>query len=171
MDEDASIRAHMEKLDDDELRKIVLVEAASWRAEALVIAREELARRGIDDLGDDETRALVSREAARIPVRWLRYYTWTLGAGSILELLAARSLITLAVGVVLASPNVIVAYGLRARRHWAYSLNHVLLFFDALLFALGGGDPWQHLARFAAMLLLWTWPNVVYFRRRRHLFT
>lgn len=47
---DEPIRRRMMGLSDDELRRAVTVEADDWQPEALAVAREELARRGIRDV-------------------------------------------------------------------------------------------------------------------------
>ena len=51
--EEDPIVARMQSLSDDELMRVVGVERAEWRPEALEVARAELARRGIVSIPDE----------------------------------------------------------------------------------------------------------------------
>lgn len=46
---DEQIRRRMQALGDDDLRRVVGAERDDWQPEALAVARQELARRGIHD--------------------------------------------------------------------------------------------------------------------------
>lgn len=58
MDSDAlrQIKKSMREADDLELQRWVSIEQDNWRPEAVEVAREELRRRGIDELSVDEFR-------------------------------------------------------------------------------------------------------------------
>ncbi len=166
------VRKNMEELGDDQLRLVVTVDAADYAQEAIGIAHQELARRGIT-IVPEEVKAAVYERSLQMPVAWLRFYPWALlltvplSIGEVLQNyrpstgVLALSLLALSLDVV----RVLLFVGLRRRRLWAWQLNWIYLSLAILLCLLAMRIP----------LIIWAcgWgiANYIYFKKRRHLFS
>lgn len=136
------------------------------------------------DIGRWSADAIERREASQpLPPRWLTTYTCVVVGIAVLVLLSAAS------GVVIGRRGPLwsmelgfglflfaVAVGLLRRKAWAWKANFALLCLPALpllMVVIISGLQRLALLKLAPMIIgsgLWIWPNVVYFRKRRHLF-
>jgi len=172
--EDDVVRQQMARCTDNELRIAVTTDAANYHPEALVIAREELARRGIEEPKPAEAEALKLQQERDIPVRWLKFYTYIrLPIVMLLSLFPffddTAAGITLF--VTLNAVRVLVLVGLHRRTLWGWKLNFPYLATTVLLSAWYGSSTVA--GRMIGVLVwsvLWGVPNYLYFKRRRHLF-
>jgi hypothetical protein len=168
-------RARMLARSDDELRELVTRGAAEQNAAALAAAVRELRIRGITEVPGADPHDLAVSGAADLPTRWLTFYTYFLPISAAVRCL--RQLLqgapsSAAVSLVfLLLPFSVLAYGLARRRLWGYRLNLLFMATDLVGCAiLVLRRPLAGCVLVGFMLLL-TWPNYVYFKKRIHLFT
>lgn len=127
-----------------------------------------------------ESPKVRNMEAVRtVGTKWLKFWTYfSLPLGGVLGILISHS--TPQVGSVILPMSVfqlILAYGLHKRKYWAWQWNWV-----AILYAwIGGATPrtfgssadyWvKFMIVVLAFGLIWMWPNYIYWKRRRALFS
>lgn len=178
-DELKDIRERFSNLSDDELLKIVHVDYADYREEALEIAKDELNKRNILDIKEDKKDELTNKPDD-IPVRWLQFYTYfRLPVGliiSIVSFLAINDATEQIVSLILTIPFVILAVlvfiGLHKRRLWGWKLNWALIGTEIILFGLDRAEDGISFGIFFSIaLLVWFTPNYIYFNKRRLLFS
>lgn len=132
--------------------------------------------------------ALAAELDKSLPIRWLNFYVYFRIPASIVlsviygllifalysvdttvALFALFALIFIAAYICLA---VFLFVGLHRRRRWGWKLNWFLLGLDFLLGALGyPGRVIIHFFSVGVLAFGWLLPNVIYFKKRRHLFT
>ena len=114
--------------------------------------------------------------------KWLKFWNYfSLPVGGVLGLL--MSLGVPALGIIMVPISIfqfVVAYGLHQRKLWAWQWNWVLITITYISMAIPTSTPGVHsggvdLIQFAikAVLggLIWMWPNKVYWKKRRSLFS
>jgi hypothetical protein len=158
-------RAQMQSLDDDALRRVVGADAGQYRAGALALAREEVARRGLVI----ESPA-AAPPAKRAELRWGSIYAFLLALSVIAQAIVAVQLLGGAFGlagltILHAALGAAVVVGLVRRRRWGLSLNFVHLGLSLVIGAVAGRGLTQ-----PVVLLVWTALNARYFWQHRHLF-
>ncbi|MCU1283463.1 MAG: hypothetical protein JWM53_7009 [bacterium] len=160
---------------DEELREIVRRRAAEQSDEAIAAAWNELRIRGITGVPGADARALAVSDAADLPTRWLTFYTYFLPTGAAVrclrQLLQGAPTNAAITFVSLLLPFSVLAYGLYRRRLWGYRLNILFLAVDLVGCALVGLRQPLAGAVLVGFVLLLTWANYVYFKKRIHLFT
>jgi len=164
----------MARCTDNELRIAVTTDAANYHPEALVIAREELARRGLEEPKAAEVEALKLQAERDIPVRWLKFYTYIrLPIEMLLSLFPFfhNTPAGITLFVTLNALRVLVLVGLHRRTLWGWKLNFPYLLTTVLLSAwVGGSSITTQVVGLSFWSLIWGLPNYLYFKRRRHLF-
>jgi hypothetical protein len=160
---------------DDELREIVSRRSAEQSDEAIAAAWNELRIRGITEVPGADARPLAVSGAAELPTRWLTFYTYFLPISAAVrclrQLLQGAPTSAAVTFVALLLPLSVLAYGLHGRRLWGYRLNLLFLAADLVGCAqVGLRQPLAGGVLFVFMLLV-TWANYVYFKKRIHLFT
>lgn len=171
--DDETVRAQMARLTDDELRIALTTGADSYHPEALVLAAEELERRGLSVPTPTEAAALELQKAREIPVGWLKFYTYVRLPVEILFSLFPffnDSGIGMALFILLTPLRGFVLVGLHRRTLWGWKLNWVYLATTVLLLAWTGPSLLSQALGIPFWALVWGFPNYFYFKRRRHLF-
>lgn len=177
-DELKDLQKRISNLSDDELLKMIHINYADYREEAINIAKEEIKKRNIPEIDDRKKDELRSKTAVELPLRWLKFYTYFR-----LPLALAISLILMAyyldpmkvMGVVITALisilMCVVFIGLHKRRFWGWKLNLVLLVVETVLNSIGRAKDFED---FSIVLiggaLIWFLPNYIYFNKRRYLF-
>ena len=131
---------------------------------------------------EDETRPRVSEAPAvttALGTKWLKFWNYfSLPVGAVLGLLMA--LATPDVGILIAavaSLQIAVAFGLHYRQIWAWQWNWVIIVLTWLSAAVpmsaeGPNDFWgKSLIGLLLGAVIWMWPNSVYWKKRKSLFT
>jgi hypothetical protein len=129
------------------------------------------------------TTIVQDRNTAALGTKWLKFWNYfSLPVGGVLGILVSLSMPALATFIApLAFAQLIVAYGLHHRKRWAWQWNWVLValtYINMLIPAPGlisDGGTEDLLVQFVIRLflasLIWMWPNYVYWRKRRELFS
>jgi len=173
-DELEYLRRQICNMSDDELRKMVTLDLADYRLEAIDLAREELKRRNIEEIEEAQIEELRRTRDKDIPTGWLEFYIYCripLGIiGALITALLTEAPVFIFFTVLYGTLSVAVFVGLRRRRLWGWKLNWILLAVESLLFPLTSESGLSYFGLLAIVALLWIWPNYVYFRKRRHLF-
>jgi len=121
--------------------------------------------------------------ASSLKTKWLKFWNYfSLPTGGVLGLL--MSLVFPALGIILAPLAIlqfIVVYGLHHRRLWAWKWNWVLIIIHYIGMAIPRTLPGTNIsdaelvAQFVIRAviggLIWMWPNHVYWKKRRALFS
>ncbi len=149
-----------------------------WKCGESIIIQEADDSSELDS--QDSTTDLESNTMDKVPsdlpLNWFKFYTYI------------RLPLSFFVGLVvlLTSGDVVVAFGsalwlvflgfvfwgLKERKGWGLSTNYVLLIVEPLVQALSRTDSAAVFFGVAFVLLvIWTLPNYIYFKKRRHLFT
>lgn len=175
------IQRNMAALTDDELRRVVTIEAQEYRKEAIDIAWAELRRRGIDAPAPQEIEKM-AQDKQNTPLRqlrWLKFYIFLIACDSAAALysfvqdfgqpsagwLAFRSC---QLGLLC-----FLLPGMIRRKPWAYYLNWLYVALTVYTLTAWwtrsswGPYSWWGLAIFFP---IWALPNFIYFRKRRRLF-
>ena len=164
---------------------------SDYAEEAQRVIQDEVRRRGISEALTDPT----DDSARDLPVNWLRFWIWfrlpvgavvtpllilaPTGPRSVMEPMEPiAAVIGLGLGVVIAVFLIVVAVGLHKRRLWAWKTNWGLIFGEAVLLPLTGANkatgPFEGIVLYIVLLgfavAVWVLPNLVYFRKRRHMF-
>ena len=130
-----------------------------------------------------ETDFHTSIASSSLGTKWLKFWNYfSLPAGGILGLLMVLSLPVFGIIFVpIAILQLVVAYGLHYRRLWAWRWNWVLIVITYIGMAIpkptlgvyGNGVYW--VSQFVSVTvlggLIWMWPNYVYWKKRRALFS
>jgi hypothetical protein len=173
------IRGQMAALTDDELRKVVTIEAQDYRKEAIDIALAELQRRGIEAPSPQEIQKIQQqsaedqRDAPLQKVRWLKFYIFVMAG----ELVVALYFLIMEFGAIragwLAYRLCLLALlgfllpGMIRRKGWAYYLNWLYIAWTACMMSIRWSTAWWSLPIYFA---IWAVPNFIYFKKRRRLF-
>jgi hypothetical protein len=169
----------MEALTDDELLKVVTVEAHDYRQEAIDVAWAELRRRGIQAPSPQEIETIHKqtaedrRSAPLRKLRWLKFYIFviTLDAAAVLYSLVVEFGAASAGWLIVRSSQVgllgFLLPGMIRRTAWAYYLNWIYLALTVYSWSMRQSNMWWSL-----LVSFWIWavPNFIYFRNRRQLF-
>ena len=173
------IRGRIAAMTDDELLKVVTVEAGDYRKEALDVAWAELRRRGIEAPSPQEVEkfqqqsAKDRQDAPLRNVRWLKFYIFFIAVDLLGELyFVIRDLGSLSTGwLVLRACELglmgVLLPGMIKRKGWAYYLNWIYLATTVSTMSYRSLTGWRGLLFYFA---IWAVPNVIYFRKRRRLF-
>lgn len=194
-------RGRFGRLSDEELFNIVNISFADYREEALEAAKTELARRGFQLARTGMDFEVITPTGVRLtapklaptseshevveepclPTRWLRFYIYLRlfqsGFPIFLFIIMGSSGIGLTEGIVIAmiaipfSLVAVVAFGLGRRKLWAWQANWILMALDVLGFKFFITPIDAMLVAVIALGLVWFWPNYVYFKKRRALFS
>lgn len=114
------------------------------------------------------------------PMKWYYFYTyWRLPLGILLSLIFLVSLkdrVELVIGCLIIAFQIAVFIGLKNFKAWGINLNVVLLLLESYSRAATGAGTELHQGtelwvRTGIVLLIWFVPNLVYFERRRRLFS
>ena len=175
------IQGKMAALTDDELLRVVTIEAQDYRNEAIDIAWAELRRRGIDAPSPQETakiqqqRAEDKQNAPLRQLRWLRFYIFVMGADSAVALYSIiqdfgqnSSVGWLAGRACRLALLCFLLPGIIRREAWAYYLNWLYIALTAYTLTVSWSASWWGLPVFFS---IWALPNFIYFRKRRRLFS
>ena len=123
-----------------------------------------------------------SEKHSGLGTKWLMFWNYfSLPVGGIVGLLAALSMPDMSIILVpLSILQFVVAYGLHHRRMWAWKWNWVLIaisLFSASIPppATGSHDGGAEVAalflvKFAIFSLVFLWPNIIYWKKRKVLF-
>lgn len=133
-------------------------------------------------LAEKETGLTSSHAASALPVRWLRFWTYIrlpLGIVSAAFVTWTAALPPVLVFLLLLQSilGCVLVVGLHQRRLGAWRLNWLFLGSDLLLYPLSNpaGYPTQNPVGYIVAVILisviWGWPNYIYFRKRRALFS
>lgn len=173
------IRGRIAELTDDELRRVVTVEAGDYRKEALDVAWAELRRRGIEAPSPQEVEKLQQQsakdrqDAPLRQVRWLKFYICLIAVdlvGAVYLLIrdfGALSAGWLALRACALGVMGVLLPGMIKRKWWAYYLNWLYLAMTVSTMSYRSLAGWRGLLFYFA---IWAVPNVIYFRKRRQLF-
>lgn len=119
--------------------------------------------------------------APTLGTKWLKFWNYfSLPVGGVLGLL--MSVGVPALGIIMVPISIlqfVVAYGLHRRRLWAWQWNWVLIIITYISMAIpipgvhGGGAELvvQFVIKAVLGWLIWMWPNKVYWKKRRALFS
>jgi hypothetical protein len=127
-----------------------------------------------------ETESLTTATAATfnpLGTKWLKFWNYfSLPVGGAFGLLMSFGIPTIGfILVPIAILQFMVAYGLHNRKIWAWQLNWVLILLSCLIprAANSSIDFWAQLIIIQIPLfgLIWMWPNYVYWKKRRVLFS
>ena len=185
----ARLRAQLASKSNDELQRLVYIENSDYKPEAVSIATQELQRRNVPKLSDIEIDTLCTRlgikrlalepassqATSTLSMKWFQFYTYfrlPIGAlVSFLEILVMEEyvfgLITLFDFILMTA----VFWGLHKRRLWGWRLNFGFLILHALFFPLQSTSGIPYIFQLGAIIAVWVVPNIIYFEKRRHLFT
>lgn len=165
-------------LPDEDLIKVVTVDAGDYVEEARQAARSELDKRGVKQIPAEKVAALQKEKTTVGPGWWLRGYCVLTGAdvafGAYYVLLTVADgfYLMAAFRLLFALLEIATLVGLWQRRLWGWRLNWVML---ALVVFLVGIPTSQTTVGSAigvgVIALIWGLPNFLFFKRRRHLFT
>lgn len=173
------VQRNMAALTDDELLKVVTVEAQDYRPEAIDIAWAELRRRGIDAPSPQEIQKIQQQSAEdrqNAPLRqlrWLKFYIFVIAvdsAGALYSFIGDPRRADAGWLTVRACQLALFCFllpGLIRRTRWAYYLNWVYIALTTYAFTVRWSPSWWGLPVFVS---IWALPNFVYFGRRRRLF-
>ena len=172
------IRGKMAALTDDELLRVVTIEAQDYRQEAIDLAWAELRRRGIEAPSPAEIQRIQQQSAEERKnapleqVRWLKFYIF----------LIACDLVTALYHFILGSGQLGVGWrafgacrivllgfllpGMIRRKAWGYYLNWLQIAMTVYLLTVRWSAWWG----LPVALSVWALPNFIYFRKRRQLF-
>jgi len=116
----------------------------------------------------------------QLSIRWLKfwiYYRLTIWAILVMiqsfSWIFGEELILLGtINLIFAVFLLIISTGLHMRRLWAWKLNWIVLGWDAIIFPLNYYQTLISLSiALVAIVVIWAWPNFVYFQKRRILFS
>jgi hypothetical protein len=162
---DDIMRARFAAMRVSELRRVVTVERDDYVPQAIAFAEAELHAR---DAGEYPYRDAAAEEAGEPEppaARWIDVYAALLvmgGASNVaMPILQGRSLEAIVLSVLLGAMMIPTAFGLRARRAWAWQLNWLFMVLYTLVACVSGVWP---------IGLVWFLPNAFYFARRKALF-
>lgn len=118
-------------------------------------------------------------DPAKLGTKWLKFWNYfSLPVGGIFGLLIPLGMPNLGIIMVpFAILQFAVAYGLHQRKLWAWRWNWVLIVLTWFSGAIPNsfGSSADLLAKFAILVpvfgLVWMWPNYLYWRKRRFLFS
>jgi hypothetical protein len=173
------VQRNMAALTDDELLRVVTIEAQDYRKEAIDIAWAELRRRGIDAPSPQEIVRIEQRSAEdqqNAPLRqlrWLKFYTFVIAADSAAALYSfIRDVGQISVGwLAFRSCQLgllcFLLPGMIRRKAWAYYLNWLYIALTVYTLAARWSTSRWALPVFFS---IWAVPNFIYFRKRRRLF-
>ena len=172
------IRGNMAALSDDELLRVITVQAQEYRKEALDLAWAELGRRGIQAPSPQEIETIQEqsaeerRNAPLHQLRWLKFYIFLIGGDSATAVYSfIQDFRQLGAGWLAFRSCVLVLLcfllpGMIRRKGWAYYLNWVYLAVTVYKLWARSSTWWSLPIYFA----IWALPNFIYFRKRRRLF-
>jgi hypothetical protein len=174
------IRGRMAALTDDELLRVVTIEAQDYRTEAIDIAWAELRRRGIEAPSPRDVERIQQRDteerrnAPLQKIRWLKFYIFFIAVDLVgavyffirdVRLLSAGWLISRSCQLGLLG---FLLPGMIRRKGWAYYLNWLYLAVTVYTMSTRSSAVWWSLPLYS---LVWAVPNFIYFRKRRQLFS
>jgi len=125
------------------------------------------------------------KNAAQLKTKWLQVWNYfVLPIGGAFNAFAAFTALDFSLGfvaVILASVQFLTAFGMHYRTKWAWKLNWLAI----LVFYYGGvinprvmkhnygiEEPSEQLIlRIIVLALIWLWPNYIYWRKRKDLFS
>ena len=181
-DELNDLKARVSNLSDDELLKMVHVDFANYREEAIIIAKDELKNRNIKGIEETKKEELQRKCTVDLPVSWIKFYNYWLIPGAVFRNLVIipftqeikygiPSNTLFIIGLICSIPLFFLFIGLRKRRLWGWKLNWVILVAGVLLIPLDyAGTVIIYLIGVVFGLLVWFLPNYFYFKKRRPLF-
>lgn len=173
-----NLKEKISGMSDENLLKMIKIDFAEYREEAIELAKKELENRNIQLASKAEVEELVKRlgqeEKEKIPEKWLNLYTYFRIPLSIL-----RDLILIVKYPSYNVPYIIfdvvllyLFFGLHKRRLWGWKLNWIVLMVSTLLCPLDLDKSGNNYFFYLVILsLVWLLPNCIYFKKRRHLFS
>ena len=160
------MRARFADMGDEELRRVVTVDREEYVPRALELAEAEVAKRRATGATSAEAPHAGERSPAPAGHLWVDLYAALLAVGAIGNVVAAivtgaslGMLLLLGAFACVAAP---LAYGLRLRSPWAWTLNWAFM----VVYSVGAIAA----GRGAIPVLVWVVVNAVYFARRSALF-
>ena len=173
------VQRNMAALTDDELLRVVTIEAKEYRKEAIDIAWAELRRRGIDAPSPQEIEkaqqqsAEDKQNAPLRQLRWLKFYILLIACDSAATLYSfiqdfgQTSFGWLSFRSCQLGLLCFLLPGMIRRKPWAYYLNWLYIALTAYTLTVWcTGSRWG----LPVFLPIWALPNFIYFRKRRRLF-
>ncbi len=118
------------------------------------------------------------------PVAWLRFWMYVrLPVGALFVCLAALDggMVSMAINLAFAAWLIVISVGLHKRRLWAWKQNLCIVFGEPVLWVMNRYQPQEggattignvigSLIGLAVLWAAWTWPNYIYFNKRKELF-
>ena len=173
------VQRNMAALTDEELLRVVTIEAQDYRKEAIDIAWAELRRRGIDAPSPQEIVRIEQRSAEdqqNAPLRqlrWLKFYIFVIAADAAAALYSfIRDFGQISVGwLAFRSCQLgllcFLLPGMIRRKAWAYYLNWLYIALTVYALTAWSSTSWWGPPVFFS---IWALPNFIYFSKRRRLF-
>ena len=175
---------------DEELVLIANSTSDEYRQEVIDYAKEELQKRGTVNISQEKAKEIIEQREEHfkemigekekgLPIKWLWFYTyirlpltliWSLISIFFIPDLTER-VISLIIIIPFGILSILVFIGIHKRRIWGWKLNWVLIAVESILFVFsrsGTGSPMGYTPLAA---LIWVALNVMYFSRRRILFS